>query len=122
MNLTQKSSASLCWDQRNEQHPAAQTPNLNQWFVCPVKRAPGNTSESFLDRTQGFLVRSDIAEIALSIAKMAEPNHEFLCETIPYTQYTPGLSQDGMVSDLRRWIGFMNHPDAMPLGTVVQMD
>jgi hypothetical protein len=97
-------------------------PKLNQWFVCPVEPFGGCTTEARLDRTQGFLVRTDVAEIALSLAKKAEPKYEFTGETIPYLDYTPGLSTNGLLEDLQRWIGYMNHPDSLPLGSVIQMD
>ena len=96
--------------------------NLEQWFVCPVTRTGGLTKEVFLDRTSGFLVKSSIKEMCLDLAKLKEPGYAFTGETLAYLEYIPGLSEKGLVQYLRRWVGYMNHPDDLPLGTIIQMD
>lgn len=96
--------------------------NLAHWFVCPVKPSYAQTRQTFLDRTPGFLVRSSLPDIVLDLAKQAAPDHEFTGQVVPYTEYVPGLSPTGQLADLRRWIGFMNRADELPLGTVIQMD
>lgn len=96
--------------------------DLSQWYVCPVLRKNEHTKEALVDRTQAFLVRSNMAEIVLAIAKSAQPNYEFSGEVIPYEEYVPGLSKAGQVEDFRRWVGFQNSPTSLPLGTVVVMD
>ena len=95
---------------------------LEHWFVCPVKPSFAQTKSAFLDRTPGFLVRSTIPHVVLDLAKEAEPDYEFTGEVIPYTEYVPGLSKAGQLADLRRWIGYMNRADDMPIGTVIMMD
>ena len=96
--------------------------DLGRWYVCPVQPVWAQTKTAFLDRTPGFLVCTSIAEIALALAQSAGPEYEFTGETIPFKDYVPGLSVKSMIADLRRWLGFMNPPNLMPLGTVVPMD
>lgn len=96
--------------------------NLSQWFVCLVKPSYAQTKSAFLDRTPGFLVRSSLPEIVLELAKAAEPGYEFTGEVVPYMEYVPGLSLVSQINDLKRWIGYMNRADDLPLGTVIQMD
>lgn len=101
---------------------AENTEDLGQWYVCPVVKKGGHTKEAPLDRTQAFLVRSNMAEIVLTIAKSAQPTYEFSGEVVPYAEYVPGLSKAGQVEDFRRWVGLQNSPTSLPLGTVVAMD
>lgn len=92
------------------------------WWVCPIKPKFEHTKSAYSDRTPGFLVRSSLREVVLALAVDANPDYEFTGEVIPYMDYVPGLSLLGALSDLRRWVGVMNNPDSMPLGTVIQMD
>lgn len=101
---------------------ALNSADLDLWFVCPVERNGHCTKEVWLDRTCGFLVKSSIEELCLGLAKQKEPGYTFTGETIAYKDYVPGLSVGGMLQDLFRWVGYMNHPDNLPLGTIIQMD